>query len=210
MPTRIDRFRGMIPKLHPTQLPPGAGQIVHNFTPQSGVLVPYNPTGPFVAMHDETTLTMNAGLPEDDLVIIPKPSTPTFNSRIKYCRPGDTEGNWLRATMYTFVQYLDSNGARITAIGHALPVTGRYEHAEWGLNLYCQTGYMAPLTFANGGPYYFRGPRFMFHFGKRPGVYGGPDVNISLPEFLMPSSPVFSSNTVPLTSQDGKIGRAHV
>src|SRR5690606_19926748 len=37
------------------------------------------------------------------------------------------------------------------------------------------------------------------------GVYGGPDVNISLPTFVLPSSPVFSSNTVPLTGPDGNV-----
>jgi len=195
MPIRIDKFLGMIPKLHPAQLPDGASVVCHNFVPSSGALVPFSATGPFTVLHDEAGLLL-PGIPATEVVTIAKPVAPTLKSKAWQCRPGP--GNWLNITLATFLSVVDAAGGRATYVWHALPMVYRYHYTERGMNLFCYAGVPGPLIMPLGGPYYFRGPRFMFSFGAKPGVYGGPATAEDVPGYVLPGSPVYSRNAIPL------------
>lgn len=195
MPIRVAQFKGMIPKLHPSQLPEGAGAVCHNYVASSGSLVPFRAAGPFHSLHGVDG-ELVSGIPAGEVVEIAKPAAPTLGGKRWLCRPD--LGKWLRITLASFRSQIDENGGRQTFVHHAVPLTWRAQHTERGLNLFCTAPALSPVIFYLGGPYYFRGPRFMFTFLARPGRYGGPSASEDLPGFVWPQSPVFSSNAIPL------------
>jgi hypothetical protein len=200
----ISSFKGMVPKLHPGQLPEGGSQLLHNLVATSGALEPLRVDGPFSSYHTADGL-LTSGIGVNELPVIAKPAAPTLRRKMMRCQPGGDLGNWLRITLVSFVSLVDANGVRQAFVHHAVPLSWRYWHTETGLVIRAWATGLSPAIFFRGGPYFFHGPRFMFSFGQAPGQYGGPSEAHVIPEYVLPTSPAYSAISVPLVGPDSNV-----
>ena len=206
MPIQIADFRGMIPKIDPEKLPDNAAQLALNCDLTSGSLKPINVTGPFLALHDNTKL--RSEIPENDAARISKPPKLSAN-------PLDVIDvtEWLKIKIYGFVSYVSSEpgfeGQYVTKAPY-YGYSSNYFPRDMGLSVTRRTddtievmallwGFFRFRIF-NGGPYFFRAPRYQFVFkppARRPLVAPESGENF-YPMSVIPASPLFSSEKVPL------------
>ncbi|MGE4341420.1 MAG: hypothetical protein AB7E55_36560, partial [Pigmentiphaga sp.] len=167
------QFSGLMPRVNPEALPDGGAQVAQNVDLTSGKLSPINvvadglvydgtiPSGletaaKTVRQHDGTNLLSE--IPASEWFEIAKPSAPTVNNQWWIF-----QSSWLRARVYVFVRYIDSNGefqtetwVRRTLHPH------RVWYTDTGLKVSFYFAMSAEYTFTYGRDYQVFGPRFQF------------------------------------------------
>ena len=198
---RLDHFEGMVPRQNPGSLPDFAAQQAQNCDLTGGVLVPLNATGPFSALHDGTSL--NAGVPVADVIQITKPNAPTVAAITKNCQPW----SWFRIWVNDWVSVVNTGTGEtdVTNVrSHAMPILN-VEYTETGLNILSYL-FQVTYTFALGGPYFLRGPKYRFQFTADPGgVYGGPDVSQTFPVVATEGDEEFPRQRIPLVDRNENV-----
>lgn len=202
-----DQFGGIIPKLDPRNLPPGAAQKAHNVELSGGKLAPIDMTGGFFVSHDPDTGLMKGQIPDGDIISISEPVTPVVAERIKLLRPAAPglplgDGFSWQFTVAMYVTYFDENGDFQTDdVSPSWDLTkGAWDYTDDGI---IWRGYLFQKTFSAtpGLVYTVHGPKFKIEFFEDDKYYGGPDQDYAFPEgSLSRSSPDYPDFSMPLTA----------